>query len=83
MTTTKKVGSNLLQLLVSVMSHCSNNFCRFPGIFTKRIHLKNLKEICEQNHEEYDIQYNDEKEIIDSNINFLRKFQLRNMFLNI
>ena len=83
MTTTKKVGSNLLQLLVSAMSHCSNNFCRFPGIFTKRIYLKNLEEICKQIHKEYDIQYNDEKEIIDSNINFFRKFQLRNMFLNI
>ena len=83
MTTTKKVGSNLLQLLVSVMSHCSNNFCRFPGILTKRRHLKNLDEICKQIHKEYEIQYNDKKEIIDSNIDLLRKFQFRNIFLNI
>jgi len=30
-----------------------------------------------------EIHYNDEKEIIDSNIDLLRKFQLKNVFLNI
>ena len=46
--------------------------------------FEEFEEICEQIHKEWEIQYKDEKEIIDSNIiDLLRKFQLRNMFLNI
>ena len=43
--------------------------------------FKEFEEICEQIHKEEEIQCNDEKEKIDSNIYLLRKGQLRNMYL--
>ena len=45
--------------------------------------FEEFEEICEQIHKEKEIQYNDEKEIIDSNIDLLRKFQLRNMLISL
>ena len=60
--------------MVSVMSHCSQTF---SVDIQEKI---TFEEICEQIHKEYYIQYNDEKEINDSSIDFLRKFQLFNNF---
>ena len=56
------------------MSHCSQTF---SVDIQEKI---TFEEICEQIHKEYYIQYNDEKEINDSSIDFLRKFQLFNNF---
>ena len=58
-------------------------FCRFTGIFIEKTTFEELEEICEQIHKEKGIQWNNGKEIIDSNIDLLRKFQLKNMFQNI
>ena len=43
-------------------------FSKFHGIFIERRHLKNLEKFT--NRKELKIQYNDDKEIIDSNIDF-------------
>ena len=48
--------------------------CRFSGMFIEKAIFEEFKEICEQIHKDYGIQFNDEKEIIDSKIDFLRKF---------
>ena len=47
-------------------------FCRFPGIFNKKTTFKEFKEI----HKEYEIQYNDEKGTIYSNINLLKNVRI-------
>jgi len=60
--------------MVSVMSHCSQTF---SVDIQEKI---TFEEICEQIHKEYYIQYNDEKEINDSSIDLLSKFQLFNNF---
>ena len=59
------------------MSHCSQTF---SVDIQEKI---TFEEICEQIHKKWEIQNNDKKEIMDSNIDLLRKFQFRNMFLNI
>ena len=58
-------------------------FCRFPGNFIVKTTFEEFEEICKQIHKEHENQYINEKEIIDSNDDYLRIFQLRNMFLNI
>ena len=64
------------------MSHCSNPFSGdLLEFLMKRRHLKNLKKSANYFIKNKKIQYNDEK-TIDSNIDLLRKFKLRNMFLN-
>jgi len=52
----------------------TNIFCRNPEIFIENTTFEEFEEICEQIQEK-EIQY-DEKEIIDSNSDLLRKFQL-------
>ena len=67
------------------MSLCSQifsvDFCEF---LLKRRHLKNLKNSANKfiKNKKFNL-FNDEKEIFDSKLNLLRKFQLRNMFLNV
>ena len=58
-------------------------FTKFSEIFIEMMTFEEFEEICEQIHKEKEIQYNDEKEIIDSNIDLLRKFQLRNMLISL
>ena len=61
------------------MSPCLQTFSvDFLELLLKRRHLKNLKKSANKFAKK-----NDEKEISDSNIDLLRKFHLRNMFLNI
>jgi len=56
------------------MFHCSHPFSvDFLEFFIEMTTFEEFEEI----------HYNDEKEIIDSNIDLLRKFQLKNVFLNI
>ena len=49
-------------------------FCRFPRIFNEMTTFKEFEEICEQIHKEWENQYSDKKEIIDSNIDLLTNF---------
>jgi len=64
------------------MSHYSQTLIvDFVEFFFGKTTFEEFEEICEQIQKE--IHYNDEIEIIDSKIDLLRKFQLRNMFLNI
>ena len=63
--------SNLIQLLVSVIS-CSLQ--TFSGIFIEKTTFGVFVEICEQIRKEKEIQYNDEKEMIESNINLMTNF---------
>ena len=51
-----------------------NILCRFPGIFIEKTTFEEFEEICEQIHKEYENQYNDEKQTIDSNIDLLINF---------
>ena len=69
--------------MISVFGFCNvslltNIFCIFPVIFIEKATFKSTNKFIKNK-----TQYNDEKEIIDSNIDLLRKFQLRNIFLNI
>ena len=45
-----------------------NILCQFPGIVIEKTTFEEFEEICEQIHKKYEIQFNDEKEIIESNI---------------
>ena len=56
------------------MSDCSDIFWRFPGICIEKTSFEEFQEIGEQINKELEIQYNDEKEMIDL---------LTNVFLNI
>ena len=47
---------------------------RFPGIFIEKRKFIEFEEIYEQILKEYEIQYNDENEIIDTNIDSLTNF---------
>jgi len=47
---------------------------RFPGIFIEKTKFIEFEEIWEQILKEYEIQYNDENEIIDTNIDSLTNF---------
>jgi len=45
--------SNLIPLLVSVISQYSQSFsCRFPEIFTEKMTFKEYEEICENIHKD-------------------------------
>ena len=56
------------------MVHYSLNiFCRFSGIFIEKTTFEEFVEICEEIRKEEEIQYNNEKEIIDFNIDLLKK----------
>jgi len=44
----------------------TNIFCRIPGIFIEKTTLEEFSEIWEQIRKGYEIQFKDEKEIIDS-----------------
>ena len=64
------------------MFHCSNPFSEdLLEFLMKRRHLKNLKKSANNFIKNKKFQDNDEK-TIDSKIDLLRKFKLRNMFLN-
>ena len=63
--------SNLIKLLVSIISHYSQ---RFSGIFIVKTTFEEFAENCEQIHRKLEIQYNDENEKIDSNIDLLANF---------
>ena len=63
------------------MSHCSQPFSADFLEFIENT-CDEFEEICHQILNKK-IQFNDENEIIDSNFDLLRKFQLKNMFLNI
>ena len=56
------------------MFHYSQTFRRFPGIFIEKTTLEEFSEIWEQIRKGYEIQYNDENEIIDTNIDSLTNF---------
>ena len=56
--------SNFIELLFSVMSHCSFTF--YVDFLEFFIEKTTFEEICEQVHREKEIQFNDEKELIDS-----------------
>ena len=76
--------SNLIQFLASVLPHCSVTFSvDFLGFFIKNTTFWEFEVTWKQIHKEKETQYNDEKEIIDSNIDLLKKFQIRNRFLKI
>ena len=68
--------SNRLKLLSSKINNSgfcnvslfTNIFCRFPGIFIEKTTFEVFVESCEQIHKNEEIQCNDGKEIIDSNI---------------
>ena len=49
-------------------------FCRFYGIFIEKTTFEKFVEICEQIRKKIEIQCNDEKEIIDANIDLLANF---------
>ena len=65
------VMTNLIQLLVSVMSHCSQTFSVDFLRFLLKPTFEEFEEICEQICKEKEIQYNDETKMIDSNIDLL------------
>ena len=52
----------------------TNIFCRFHSIFIEKATFEEFEEICEQICKEQEIQYNDEKEIIDYKIDLLTNF---------
>ena len=66
------------------MSHCSQTFSEdFLEFILKKRHLKNLKKSANKFIKYKKLNMLMKKEIVDSNIDLLGKFQLRNMFTNI
>ena len=63
--------SSLIQSLVSLISHYS---LRFSGTFIEKTTFEEFVEICEQIQRKKEIQYNDENEIIDYNMDLLTNF---------
>ena len=73
--------SNLIQLLVSVISHCSQTFSvDFLEFLLKRRHLKNLKKSASKfvKNKQFNIMMKKKYLILK-----LKTFRLRNIFLNI
>ena len=67
--------AKFIKLLVSVMSQWSQTFfVDFLKFLLKRPHLKNIKKYAKKINLEYEIQYNNNKEEIDSYIELITNF---------